>query len=246
MVPGAVFSGEPAAGALAFRFADPDIPDGEILRYTCLKEGEAAPMEERVMVRRDGERELYEIRLHQAALDAVVYIERQTMQVLRINHTRRYRDATTRSTFELLHAEPNTAADEIKVPHFMAINYLLRGFPFGSLPKLKISYYSEESKRRFQMSVRYNKRERLRAPAGEFDCHMLEFGLDGFWGTFLPSIKMWYAVEPPHYLVRYEGSMGMPGSSKSTIELVERIVPPAPPADAAPGRETPAAEASGQ
>ena len=44
--------------------------------------------------------------------------------------------------------------------------------------------------------------------------------MDGFWGAFLPKMKVWYSVTPPHYLVRYEGLAGPPGSPKRDIELL--------------------------
>ena len=71
------------------------------------------------------------------------------------------------------------------------------------------------------MSAKYKKQETIRIKDKTIDCHKLEFGLDGFWGTFLPELEFWYSVEPPHYLVKYEGVMGSPGAPGSNVVLTE-------------------------
>ncbi len=221
-----LFSGLlPDRAGAGFQFSDPGIPHGEVLTYRCLKKGVVTTITDTCEIKMIDGRQVYEIVSLAPNLDMRLRLEKPSMAIVSVDSLRKYKNATTDTNFQLLSEAPNTNDDEIKVAHFGALPYLYRGFPFQNMKKLTISYYSDEEKKQFSMSVSCDKREKITIDGTGYECYKLVFGLDGFWGTFLPKRKYWYSVDPPHFLVRYEGAMGMPGSPKSVIELVKRSVP---------------------
>jgi hypothetical protein len=212
-----------------FAFLDPRIPDGEMLLYKCVTGGQASEIREKIIMRKDTGRDIYEITSTSPTLDLVLRIAGQSMAVQSVDMVKKYNEVTLASKIEVIGEKPNAGDDEVKLVHYSVFKYLMRGFPFGEGKKLKVSYYGENPKKLFSMSVTCQKRETLTVGGKPVDCYRLEFGLDGFWSTFLPRSKLWYAVELPHYLVRHEGPSGPPGAPESTVELIERTVaPPAP------------------
>jgi hypothetical protein len=109
----------------------------------------------------------------------------------------------------------------VKVPHFVALSHLLRGFPFESKEKLLINYYGGSAGRKFQLRVKNKNRDIINVMGKEIECYKLEFGLAGFLWAVLPELELWYSVEPPHYMVRYKGPEGPPGTPKRFIEIIE-------------------------
>ncbi len=207
-----------------FGFRDPQIPDGEQTTYECRKKGSITLINESVAVKREGQNDFYEIYSQSPELDATIQIHKDTMTILSVDMLKRFEDATINSTLKMLDEKSNLKTDEIKLPHFIVLKYLLRGYPFDNPLKLTIGYYGDPTEKKFSMSVRYKKKELVKIKDKTFNCHKLEFGLDGVLGTILPELEMWYSVEPPHYLVRYEGIEGLPGSPKRIIELSNRSI----------------------
>ena len=202
-------------------FLDPGIPHGETVTYESKSNGGVKTIKETAFVVSDGITQVYEIRSYSPTLDAVIKINKQNMSILSLHLIRKYPDATIDSTLTMVSQAENSKEDEIKIPHFLVLKYLLRGFPFGERKKMKINYYGEERSKNFLMSAKYKKQESIKVKGKTINCYKLEFGLDGFWGTFLPELEFWYSVEPPHYLVKYEGVMGSPGAPESNVVLTE-------------------------
>jgi len=215
----------PAAPLWAgFCFQDPGIPHGETVTYESRSNGGLKTIKDAVFVVSDGITEVYEIRSYSPTLDSVMKINKQNMSILSVHLIRKYSDATIDSTLTMVSQRENSKDDEVKIPHFLVLKYLLRGFPFGERKEIKISYYGEERSKQFLMSVKYKKKESIKVKDITIDCHKLEVGLDGFWGTFLPELEFWYSVDPPHYLVKYEGVMGSPGAPESNVLLTDYII----------------------
>lgn len=202
-------------------FIDPHIPHGETITYTSFLDGKPSTVVEKVAIREEGEKALYEITSRSKRLDRIITLDKKTMAIVSVHTVRKYQEVTLDSKLTVINEKSHFEKDEVKLADFAVMNYLFRGFPFGNLEKLKIGFYGEERKKSFLFSVKYKQKETITVNQRAFACHKLEFGLDGLLGTFLPEINAWYAAEAPHYLVRYEGPEGPPGSPRRVIELVD-------------------------
>jgi hypothetical protein len=119
-------------------------------------------------------------------------------------------------------SEKQTFKDgEIKIADFNILMYIMRGYPFGRLASLKIGYYGEGNEKGYTMTLSYKGLEKVTIKDKTYACHKLDFGMSSFIGTFLPKLNLWYSAEPPHYLVKYEGPEGPPGTPKRVLELVK-------------------------
>jgi len=215
----------PGHASSGFRFGDPLIPDQEQCTYESTSEHKTMLVHETVRtIRRDGT-EYYEITSLSPVFDSRVTINRQTMSVVSVNTVQKHDNATLDSTLIIRDERPNSRPEAITVPHFVALTHLLRGFPFEALRKLHISYYGGTEKNKFNLTVIYKKREYQRINGRDIACHKLEFGLDGFLGSLLPELELWYAADPPHYLVRYSGPEGPPGTPKREMRLLQYQTP---------------------
>ena len=201
-------------------FVDPAIPNGETTTYTSRVGDKTITVVEVVAVKHDGVREVYEITSRSDTLDRILTLDKETMAILSVHTIRKFPDVTLDSKLKVLNEKPPTKEGEVKLADFAVITYLFRGFPFTQRKKLKIGFYGEDRGRKFAFSAQYKKIEDVTVGQKTVECHKIEFGLDGFWGTFLPKMNAWYSVDPPHYLVRYQGLVGPPGSPKRDVELL--------------------------
>lgn len=220
-----LLQGLPGHASSGFRFGDPLIPDQEQCMYESTSENKTMLVHETVRTIRRGGREYYEITSLSPVFDSRVTINRQTMSVVSVNTVQKHDNATLDSTLIVRDERPSSRPDAITVPHFVALTHLLRGYPFVSRRKLNISYYGGTEKNKFNLAVVYKKREYQRVNDRDIECHKLEFGLDGFLGSLLPELELWYAVAPPHYLVRYSGPEGPPGTPKREMRLLQYQTP---------------------
>ena len=199
-------------------FVDPDIPNGETITYTSRTDDKLMTITESVMLKRDGDREIYEITSRSESLDRTIRLAKGTLAILSVHTVRKYPDATLDSKLTVIDEKPHSSKDEIILADFSLQKYILRGFPFEKLKKLKIGFYGDKSKKKFPFNVNYKGKEKLTVNQKIVECYKLETGMDGFWGTFVPKTEMWYSVESPHHLVRYEGPSGPPGTPRRIIE----------------------------
>ena len=201
-------------------FVDPAIPHGETTTYKSRVGDKTITVIEEIAVKHDGLREVYEITSRSESLDRILILDKETMAILSVHTIRKFPDVTLDSKLKVLNEKPSTKEGEIKVADFAVITYLFRGFPFTQREKLKIGFYGEDRGRKFAFSAHYKKKETVTVGQKTVECYKIEFGLDGFWGTFLPKMNAWYSVDSPHYLVRYQGLVGPPGSPKRDVELL--------------------------
>ena len=200
-------------------FADPNIPNGETITYVSRVGDKVVTVVEKVVIKKEGEKELYEITSRSNSLDKTIVLERNSMAVVSVRTVRKYQEVTLDSHLTVIDEKEQFGSDEVKLADFTIMNYLFRGFPFGKLEKLKIGSYREGQKDDYPLNVTSKKREKIEVNKRTIECYKLELGMDGFWGRFFPKTNMWYSVVPPHYLVRYKGQSGRPGSPKRTVEL---------------------------
>ena len=205
--------------------ADPNIPNGETITYTSRVGDKVGTVVEKVVIKKEGEKELYEITSYSSYLDRTVVLEKNTMAVVSVHTVRKYQEVTLDSHLKVIDEKGHSGSDVIRLADLTIMNYLFRGFPFEKLEKLKIGSYREEQKDDYPLNVTYKKQEKIGINGRTIACYKLELGMDGFWGRFFPKTNMWYSVEPPHYLVRYKGQSGRPGSPKRVVELEAYSVP---------------------
>jgi len=200
-------------------FKDPGIPDGETITYITRVDDAPTTVVETVRITRsEAGREGYEITSLSPELDRVLILDKETMRIQAIHTVRKFPRATLDSRLQVKNEEPLPGTDEVILADFSALTYIFRGFLFDELESVKIGFYGEGRQRTFGFSASKSKKEPVTAHGKIIDCYKIEFGLDGFWGTFLPKMNVWYSVAPPHYLVRYQGLSGPPGSPKRDME----------------------------
>lgn len=208
-----------------FTFNDPNIPDGEILTYTMTTDGAVTTLVEKTVLKKQGNREFYETTSNSPALDLVIRIERQSMAVLSVEQVKKFKEVTLASKIDVIGQKTNASDTEIKLVHYTTLKYLMRGFPFAEGKRLRIGFYGESEKSRFSMSLTCTKKETIKVQQKPVDCYHLELGLDGFFGTFFPNTHLWYSAEPPHRLVKLQGTNGPIGTPESQVELIEPTGP---------------------
>ena len=201
-------------------FIDPAIPNGETATYTSRIGDKTMTVVEVVTVKNDGVKEMYEIISRSDSLDRILTLDKQTMSIISVHTIRKFPEVTLDSKLKVLNEKPFEKEGEVKIADFAVISYLFRGFPFTKREKLKIGFYGEAQGRKFAFSAHYKDKEDVTVNQKTVECYKIEFGLDGFWGTFFPKMNAWYSVAPPHYLVRYQGLVGPPGSPKRDVELL--------------------------
>ncbi len=90
------------------------------------------------------------------------------------------------------------------------LQFVLRGFPFDSNEIIKFTSVLDGAENtptgQWEMEVRKIGTEKVQVPAGEFDCYKLEMGIGGFGisGTTAYSFYLWYTIDEPRFLVKYE------------------------------------------
>ncbi len=208
-----------------FRFSDPQIPDNETIRYLCTSDNRTFEIRESITTVRRENKLFYSIASLSPPLDTFITIDRSDMRAIKVRTVQKYDTATLETTLQVIDEVPSTMADAVNVPHFAALTHLLRGFSFKRGSRVRILYYGGTERKKFNLRVKYKRKETLRIQNRDIACYKLEFGLEGLWGAFLPELELWYAAAPPHYLVRYKGPEGPPGTPDRFIELIEYRAP---------------------
>ncbi len=98
----------------------------------------------------------------------------------------------------------------------------LRSLPFERSGPVEVHLLSNEPKL-YQVSFEIRGQERVRVPAGEFQCYKVELvpglGVLNLFRFAIPKAYFWFTVEPPHYWVRYEGLENGRGTPQVVLEL---------------------------
>jgi len=213
-----IFWGIEFVGAESF-FQDPRIPEGETITYVSRLGDAVTTIVERTVRKKDGGKEFYEITSRSDSIDRTILLEKNSMTVVSVHTVIRYDDVALDSNITITDTDSFLQADDLRRADISTLRYFFRGFPFGSTGKVKLQFYGEKSKRTSPIIAEYEKREALRVNQSTIECYKFEFGMEGFWQRFFPKTVMWYSVASPHYLVRYQGPSGPPGSPEHIIEL---------------------------
>ncbi len=200
-------------------FQDPGIPDGETITYATMVDDAPMTVVETVRIKEYDGLPCYEITSLSPSLDRILTLDKQTMRIKAIHTVRKFPRATLDSQLLVKNEDPLPGNEEIVLADFAALTYIFRGFLFSQLESVKIGFYGEGRQRSFGFSASNKQKETITVNQQPVECYKIEFGLDGFWGTFLPKMNVWYSSEPPHYLVRYQGLSGPPGSPKRDMQM---------------------------
>jgi uncharacterized protein DUF3108 len=98
----------------------------------------------------------------------------------------------------------------------------LRSLPFERSTPVELHLLSNEP-RLYDVRLEVRGRERVRTPAGEFQCYKVELvpglGVLKLFGFLIPNAYFWFTVDAPHYWVRYEGPENGRGTPQVVMEL---------------------------
>ena len=99
---------------------------------------------------------------------------------------------------------------------------ILRFLPFDHLHSESIHLFTNEP-HLYEGKLELRGRERVKTPAGDYDCYKLELvpqlGALNVFRSLLPKAYFWFTAAPPHFWVRYEGPENGAGTPHITMEL---------------------------
>ena len=99
---------------------------------------------------------------------------------------------------------------------------VLRFLPFESSRAFPVHLLSNEP-RIYDITIEPRGRERVRTPAGEFDCLKVELvahmGVLNLFKPFFGKTYFWFSASAPHFWVKYEGYENGVGTPRIVMEL---------------------------
>ncbi len=99
---------------------------------------------------------------------------------------------------------------------------VLRFLPFENWRPLTIHFLTNEP-RLYEMRVVMRGKERVKTPAGEFECYRIELipnlGMLNVVRSLLPKARFWFSASSPHFWVRYAGPENGRGSPEIVMNL---------------------------
>lgn len=121
-----------------------------------------------------------------------------------------------------------STARELKVPPdtltVEGIGTALRALPFDP-PRPVGAHLLTNEPRLYEVTFEPRERERVRTPAGAFDCYKVELvphlGLLELFRVFVPRTYFWLTAGPPHSWVRYEGLEAGLGTPRVVLSLAK-------------------------
>jgi hypothetical protein len=175
-------------------------------------------MSTRLVRDKDGER--YEVKAGYPEQDILLELEPLTLFASYADITSRGAEATVRRVVTVLETKGERKPDEILVATFDSLIHTLRAFPWGTRQKAYIAFANSGGaggNYRFEFTVAG--KETIKVGDRPVECWKAQLALSGFIGTFVGKTSLWYSTGAPHYLVRYEGAMGGPGSPATSFRL---------------------------
>jgi len=94
-------------------------------------------------------------------------------------------------------SKANPDNDAIKIPHFVALSHLLRGFPFESKEKLQINYFGGSGSKKFMLCVRNKHRKTIQVMGKKIECYKLELVWPASCGLFCLNLNCGTALSRP-------------------------------------------------
>jgi Protein of unknown function (DUF3108) len=110
-------------------------------------------------------------------------------------------------------------------PDTLAIEGLAGVLRFLPLDETRVfsAHVLSNEPRVYDVTFETRGKERVKTPAGEFECYKLEMvphlGVLNLFRPFFPKTYFWFTVSSPHYWIRYEGPESGPGTPNIVMEL---------------------------
>ena len=203
---------------------DPKIPHNERTTYSEIVGDKKTFSSSQVKIKYHGQKQLYEITDYSPNSEVTLTISSDNLTTKNINEittNKGFRIATTTS----ITGTGNSTEKEIESLAIRDLAHILRGFPFDLKDTIPINFVSSESDgSSFSLGVRNVAKETLKIKSHSIKTYKLELiaSAPGIMGMFIgmaPKTFFWYSVSRPHYLVKYEGSSGGPGSPIRTLQI---------------------------
>ncbi|GEM_PF-3487892 len=109
--------------------------------------------------------------------------------------------------------------------------YVLRGFPFVKPKTLVMDFMNESEGERssnFEVSVHFAGKEDVDIGSRMIPCYVLEIkykvtGIFFLFKSMFPQTKVWYSIQKPHYMVKYENKGGQGDTGDMTILITDYL-----------------------
>ena len=218
-----VFFGGSLPGESALQ--DPYIPDGEWMVLSVREDENESVMRGTVDIQ--GEQgELYAVTTSSDREEIRLIMDRGSMATISVRTVRSMAGYRIVSSTEV-QGSPALGRDEIRMLDTTGLVYALRGYPFNDPRELRITFLSSDNDddSNFELSVDLSGKETMTVAGRRIECYRLEmsFEMSGVFSVFtrlVPRTKLWYSVAPPHYMVRYQGQNGPPGTPMTVMEIM--------------------------
>jgi len=209
-------AGRAAGGAV---LKDPGIQDGEKITYrTTTGDVVFTSVETTRIVERNGS-SLYKISSKSDSEELEIVIRRDGMRPSSVRSLSKGKDGTIDRRTEIVE-EAGSEDGSVKILDMQSLRHMLRGFPFSRGGSITLKAFTT-TQAAFTMQARLEGVDKLTTLAGEFRSYRIEVSAGGMMGMIASKVHFWYSVDQPHFLVRYRGSAGLPGSPTRTVEIVD-------------------------
>jgi len=223
--------GLPAVAALIFllgaatplfpqiAICNPSIPSEERIVYTETFDGAKGTTTETLHLVTEGAKSWYEVLQSSPKVDSLFRLDAGTLFPFYTETSTHEGHAEVRKSMQVVEIKGPFKADELPVSDPNALGLELRGFPWGSRDSARLVFIGQNGVQNLSFSLAVEGKEALELGGRVYECWKVQLGLDGFVGAFIPKTYFWFLAEAPHYLVKFEGLSGAPGSPKRTLVL---------------------------
>jgi hypothetical protein len=167
----------------------------------------------------EGDKSWYEVLQSSPKVDFLFRLDAATLFPFYTETTTHEGNSVVRKSMEVLEAKGPFKSDELPVSDPNALGLELRGFPWGSRDSARLVFLGVNGVQSMSFSLSVQGKESLSLGGKVFECWKVQLGLDGLFGAFIPKTYFWFLARAPHYLVKFEGLSGAPGSPKRTLVL---------------------------
>ena len=221
----ALFFGAVAALHSQVPITNPSIPAQERIVYEEAVGDGRGTVSVDVRLVADTTRSYYEVRQESEKVSALFRIDSETLFPFYTEETTRGARAVVRRSVEVLQSQPAAGPDELAISDPSALVFVLRGFPWGSRDSARLVFLGGngggDAGQGFAFGLSVQGKETLKLNGASYECWRVQLGLEGAFGGLMPKTRLWFLVAAPHYLVKYEGPSGPPGSPKRVLTLRE-------------------------
>jgi hypothetical protein len=212
-----LYGGGVAAGGGVLK--DPGIPDGEKITYRTTTGDVVATSVETTRIVESNGSSFYKISSRSDSEELEIVIRRDGMRPSSVRSLSKGKDGTVERRTEIVE-EAGSEDGSVKILDMQSLRHMLRGFPFSRGGSVTLKAFTT-TQSAFTMQARLEGVDKLTTPAGEFRSYRIEVSAGGMMGMIASKVHFWYSVDQPHFLVRYRGSAGLPGSPTRTIEVID-------------------------